>query len=205
MHPFLHFFFPKSPKHWFIKALAFHSTWGYPSEKERIPNCSITSKWKKEGYLHTHIHLFLCPSPNAFMQVGKFYILFLLTLQFYTCYNSADLSQSKKNSFHSSAKWKYNICILIEKIAWGGREEEDRKEWRVKGRVEQRLEGRNTFSSSFLDKCLWLETHATAHLAIKSHLTSKYNWALNLQINGTVMLISKVKLYAIPCLKAIMQ
>lgn len=80
----------------------------------------------------------------------------------------------------------------------GEREREDnRKGERVKGRVEgrkdRRFEGWKEgilFSSSSLFKCLWLETHPAAKLAIKSNLISKYNWALNLQINGTIMAIS---------------
>ena len=75
----------------------------------------------------------------------------------------------------------------MKKNAWEGEREEDGKEGRVKGRVEwrvegkkdrrkgRRVEGRNTFSSSFLAKCLWLEIHPAAHLAIKSHLVSKYS------------------------------
>lgn len=199
------FFPPKKPK------TLIYQSFGFPphlrlSKWKRKNSRLLYSVQMEKGRLLTHTYTCLpLPLPKCIHASWKnLYTFFinsavLYMLQF--CWSEP----KQKNSFHSSAKWKYNICILIEKIAWGGREQEDRKEWRVKGRVEQRLEGRNTFSSCFLDKCLWLETHTTAHLAIKSHLTSKYNWALNLQINGTIMLISKVKVYVIPCLKAITQ
>ena len=134
---------------------------------------------------------------------AKFYILFLINPSVLYSYNS-ELEQ--KNSLHLSARWNYNICVLIEEIH--GRQR-GRKAGRKIGRKGGWKGGWNggwkegIHFLHFLGKCLQLETHPLAHLAICFGLawiharcppTPLYHSASSVgQGRGNMMKVSRVK------------